>query len=51
MKETIKTIALSALIAAMVGFVAGAHYERGNSNRIEAATKTVSQTATPAPLK
>lgn len=40
-KETIKTIALTALATAIVAFVAGVHYEQGNTKRIEGVAKAI----------
>jgi hypothetical protein len=45
-KETIKTIALTALATAIVAFVAGVHYEQGNTKRLEAIAKGIVPNAT-----
>jgi hypothetical protein len=40
-KETIKTIALTALATAIVAFIAGVHYEQGNTKRLETMAKGI----------
>lgn len=39
--ETIKTIALAAIIAGVISFVAGVRYEQSNTKRIEATAKAL----------
>lgn len=52
-KETIKTIALAAIVSGVVCFIFGVHYQEGQQSKVQAAVQSALKTTAlaPAPSK